>query len=172
MEFESVSGFTVRGSRVDVVEHGERITRALKDLGRAGETVDEDALEAWDDWRPKADERLSEDVNDTTAEQASISAGEGGRAGTPPVGTTTGTRQHRSGPQRAELREESFRAQREGAVQRDRADEGQPDGELQVARGDVGDARQFGEQPGGSENAGGEEVRQQFGRGDDEFAHE
>jgi hypothetical protein len=29
---ESVSGFRVRGSWGDVVEHGERITRALRDL--------------------------------------------------------------------------------------------------------------------------------------------
>jgi len=81
---ESVSGFKLRGSWVDVVEHGERITRALKDLGRAGEAVDEDALEEWDDWRPKADERLSEDVNEKTAEQASISEGEGEQASKPP----------------------------------------------------------------------------------------
>ena len=81
---ESVSGFKLRGSWVDVVEHGERITRALKDLGGAGEAVDEDALEEWDDWRPKADERLSEDVNEKTAEQASISEGEGEQASKPP----------------------------------------------------------------------------------------
>ena len=81
---ESVSGFKLRGSWVDVVEHGERITRALKDLGRAGEAVDDDALEEWDDWRPKADERLSEDVNEKTAEQASISEGEGEQASKPP----------------------------------------------------------------------------------------
>jgi len=81
---ESVSGFEIRGSWVDVVEHGERLTRVLKDLADEGYEVDEAALEAWDEWRPKADERLGEDVNRKTAEQASISEGEGERAGKDP----------------------------------------------------------------------------------------
>ena len=81
---ESVSGFKMRGSWVDVVEHGERITRALKDLGEEGFDVGEAALEEWDEWRPKADERLREDVSEKTAEQASISEGEGERAGKAP----------------------------------------------------------------------------------------
>ena len=81
---ESVSGFRMRGSWVDVVEHGERITRALKDLGEEGFDVDEAALEGWDEWRPKADERLREDVSEKTAEQASISEGEGEQAGKAP----------------------------------------------------------------------------------------
>ena len=81
---ESVSGFELRGSWVDVVEHGERITRALKDLVAEGVGVDEAALAEWDEWRPKADERLSEAVNRKTAEQASIAEGEGERAGRTP----------------------------------------------------------------------------------------
>ena len=81
---ESVSGFEIRGSWVDVVEHGERLTRVLKDLADEGYEVDEAALEAWDEWRPKADERLGEDVNRKTAEQASIDEGEGERAGRTP----------------------------------------------------------------------------------------
>ena len=81
---ESVSGFRMRGSWVDVVEHGERITRALKDLGEEGFDVGEAALEEWDEWRPKADERLREDVSEKTAEQASISEGEGEQAGKAP----------------------------------------------------------------------------------------
>ena len=81
---ESVSGFEMRGSWVDVVEHGERITRALKDLREEGHDVDEAALEEWDEWRPKADERLREDVSEKTAEQASISEGEGEQAGKTP----------------------------------------------------------------------------------------
>ena len=81
---ESVSGFELRGSWVDVVEHGERITRALKDLVAEGVDVDEAALAEWDEWRPKADERLNEDVNQKTAEQASIAEGEGERAGRTP----------------------------------------------------------------------------------------
>ena len=81
---ESVSGFELRGSWVDVVEHGERITRALKDLAAEGVDVGETALAEWDEWRPKADERLSEDLNRKTAEQASIDEGEGERAGRTP----------------------------------------------------------------------------------------
>ena len=81
---ESVSGFKLRGSWVDVVEHGERITRALRDLAEEGKEVDEAALEEWDGWRPKADERLGEDVNRKTAEQASIDEGEGEQAGKAP----------------------------------------------------------------------------------------
>ena len=81
---ESVSGFRMRGSWVDIVEHGERITRVLKDLGEEGFDVDEAALEEWDEWRPKADERLREDVGEKTAEQASISEGAGERAGKAP----------------------------------------------------------------------------------------
>lgn len=81
---ESVSGFKIRGGWVDVVEHGERITRALKDLLDEGSALDEDALEEWDEWRPKADERLGEDVSQKTAEQASVGEGEGEKAGKGP----------------------------------------------------------------------------------------
>ncbi|MBB6647253.1 DUF5828 family protein [Halobellus ruber] len=76
---ESVSGFKVRGAWGDVVEHGERITRALRDAG-----VDGDAFEEWDEWRPKSHERLREDVSEKTAEQASVAEGEGEKAGKDP----------------------------------------------------------------------------------------
>ena len=76
---ESVSGFKIRGAWGDVVEHGERITRALRDAG-----VDSDAFEEWDEWRPKSHERLREDVNEKTAEQASVAEGEGEKAGKGP----------------------------------------------------------------------------------------
>jgi hypothetical protein len=76
---ESVSGFKIRGSWGDVVEHGERITRALRDAG-----VESDAFEQWDEWRPKAHERLNEDVNEKTAAQASVGEGEGEKAGKEP----------------------------------------------------------------------------------------
>jgi hypothetical protein len=70
---ESVSGFKLQGDWVDVVEHGERITRALKDLAGEEEIdVDDQALEEFDEWRPKSHERLDEDVNEKTAEQASV----------------------------------------------------------------------------------------------------
>jgi hypothetical protein len=78
---ESVSGFEVRGGWVDVVEHGERVVRALKDLDGDDENVDSEALEAFDEWRPKSHERLDEDVNEKTADQASVGEGEGEKAG-------------------------------------------------------------------------------------------
>ena len=81
---ESVSGFKVRGTWGDVVEHGERLTRALKDVAGEDRPVGEDALEEWDEWRPKADERLSEDVSEKTAEQASVGEGQGEKAGKDP----------------------------------------------------------------------------------------
>ena len=76
---ESVSGFKIRGAWGDVVEHGERITRALRDAG-----VDSDAFEEWNEWRPKSHERLREDVSEKTAEQASVAEGEGEKAGKDP----------------------------------------------------------------------------------------
>jgi len=76
---ESVSGFKIRGTWGDVVEHGERVTRALRDVG-----ADEEALEEWDEWRPKSHERLREDVGRKTAEQASVGEGAGERAGKGP----------------------------------------------------------------------------------------
>jgi hypothetical protein len=76
---ESVSGFKIRGTWGDVVEHGERVTSALRDVGADGE-----ALEEWDEWRPKSHERLREDVERKTAEQASVDEGAGERAGKGP----------------------------------------------------------------------------------------
>jgi hypothetical protein len=82
---ESVSGFKVRGDWVDVVEHGERITRALKDIADdEGLDLDEEALDGWDEWRPKSHERLDEDVNEKTAEQAAVDEGEGEKEGKGP----------------------------------------------------------------------------------------
>ena len=81
---ESVSGFKLHGSWVDVVELGERITRALKDLDSEGVSVDTDALEEWNTWRPKVDERLDDDVSDKTAKQASVAEGKGEKAGKSP----------------------------------------------------------------------------------------
>ena len=81
---ESVSGFKLRGSWGEIVEHGERITRALKDLLEDDHDVSTEALAEWDDWRPKADERLGDDVSEKTADQASIGEGEGEKAGKTP----------------------------------------------------------------------------------------
>ena len=84
---ESISGFETRGDWGDVVEHGERITQALREVGVAdGQRGDaqQTAFEAWDEWRPKVHERLSRDVEEKTAEQASVSEGEGEKAGEAP----------------------------------------------------------------------------------------
>jgi hypothetical protein len=76
---ESVTGFTDEGSWGDVVELGERITRALKDCD-----VEGDSFEEWDEWRPKNHERLDEDVNEKTAQQASVNESESEKAGKQP----------------------------------------------------------------------------------------
>lgn len=76
---ESISGFKQRGGWNEIVEHGERITHALRESGADGE-----AFEEWDEWRPKNHERLDEDVSEKTADQASIGEGEGERAGKDP----------------------------------------------------------------------------------------
>ena len=93
---ESISGFEARGDWGEIVEHGERITRALREVGADGEgeslptdaTPDggdyQAALAEWDEWRPKAHERLDEDVGEKTAAQASVSEGEGEKAGETP----------------------------------------------------------------------------------------
>jgi len=84
---ESVSGFKTHGGWVDVVEHGERITQALKELFEDDEVdadMDDEALAEFDEWRPKSHERLDEDVNEKTAEQASVGEGKGEQAGKDP----------------------------------------------------------------------------------------
>jgi len=82
-----VSGFVVRGDWPTVVEHGERITRTLRDLDAnedGGEYDYDDAFEEWEEWRPKSHERIEEDVVEKTADQASVSEGEGEKAGKGP----------------------------------------------------------------------------------------
>jgi hypothetical protein len=86
---ESISGFKVHGDWGDVVEHGERITRALRNAGLHDPDHDYGArftraFEEWDEWRPKAHETLEVDVSEKTAEQASIEEGKGERAGKEP----------------------------------------------------------------------------------------
>ncbi len=83
---ESISGFKVRGDWGDVVEHGERITRALRDAGVHDPDIDAGArfaraFEEWEEWRPKAHERLESDVSEKTADQASVEEGKGEKAG-------------------------------------------------------------------------------------------
>lgn len=84
---ETVAGFKVTGTWSDIVEHGDRITYALRELGvdrRDDEDAYARAFDEWDDWRPKSDERMREDVAAKTSEQASVSMGEGERAGKSP----------------------------------------------------------------------------------------
>jgi len=76
---ESVAGFKRRGTWGDVVEHGERITTALREAD--ADEAYADAFEAWDEWRPKSHERIEEEVNEKTADQASVAEGEGEKAG-------------------------------------------------------------------------------------------
>jgi hypothetical protein len=81
---ESVSGFKIRGSWGDIVEHGERITRALRDEDAHRDPVYQEAYEAWEEWRPKPHETIEEDVNEKTAEQAAVGEGKGERKGNTP----------------------------------------------------------------------------------------
>lgn len=76
---ESVSGFKVQGDWGEIVEHGERVTRALEDAGITGKAFDE-----WNDWRPKSHELLSTDIREKTATHASVNQGKGEKAGEAP----------------------------------------------------------------------------------------
>jgi hypothetical protein len=80
---ETVSGFSVRGSWGDVVEHGERITRALSDVRKEGVDIDDEGFEEWNEWRPKSHERM-DTLNEKTAEQAAVGEGKGEQAGKTP----------------------------------------------------------------------------------------
>ena len=71
---ECIAGFRVRDDWDGIVEHGERITDALRAAGRSG-----DAFREWDEWRPKHDENLDPEIRDKTAEQPHISRGPGER---------------------------------------------------------------------------------------------
>ncbi|MFW6448671.1 MAG: DUF5828 family protein [Halobacteriota archaeon] len=84
----TIAGFKVTGSWADIVEHGDRVTYALRDVGadRPAEVGEDlaDAFHEWDDWRPKSDERMRKEVAEKTAEQASVEPGEGEKAGRGP----------------------------------------------------------------------------------------
>jgi hypothetical protein len=105
---ESISGFKHRGSWGDIVEHGERITRALQDAG-----VESDAFAEWNEWRPKSHERLSQDVNEKTAAQASVAEGEGEKAGKKPEDDLQS-----AGKKLSESYEKVEEGDNEGAVER------------------------------------------------------
>ncbi len=108
---ESVSGFKVRGTWGDVVEHGERISRALRDLGVHESEEHADAYEEFDEWRPKSHERMEGDLDEKTAEQASVAEGDGEKAGKDP-----GDDVQTAGERIAESYEKLGDDDREGAV--------------------------------------------------------
>lgn len=68
----TLTGFKQTGSWHDIVEHGERITAALVELD-----VTNEEFEEWNTWRPKANDRLDDDISTKTAEKASINKGKG-----------------------------------------------------------------------------------------------
>lgn len=76
---ENISGFREQGTWAEIVEHGERISRALRECG-----VDGDPFEEWEEWRPKPHERIETDVSEKTADKASVGEGKGERAGKSP----------------------------------------------------------------------------------------
>lgn len=85
---ENISGFKVVGAWGEIVEHGERITQALREIdvennpdysGRFAS-----AFEEWNEWRPKSHETFEQDVKEKTVDQASVKEGEGEKAGNGP----------------------------------------------------------------------------------------
>jgi hypothetical protein len=83
---ERISGFRVEGDWDDVVAHGDRISKALQDLGsQAHPRLDarryREALHEFDHWRPRAGETFEGDLRPRTAEQASVHRGEGEQKG-------------------------------------------------------------------------------------------
>ena len=72
---ESISGFKQRGTWGEVVEHGERITTALREAGAESEYPE--AFAEWVEWRPKMHEQIETEVSEKTADQASVGEGKG-----------------------------------------------------------------------------------------------
>ena len=79
---EGVAGFKLSGDWGEIVEHGERITQALRKAG-ADEAYPE-AFEDWDDWRPKSNELIDGEIREKTADHASVGEGKGEEAGESP----------------------------------------------------------------------------------------
>lgn len=83
---QRISGFRVEGTWESVVDHGDQISRILRELGStAHPEMDpdayKDALHDWEAWRPRATEDLDDDLRPRTAEQASVVEGEGEKRG-------------------------------------------------------------------------------------------
>lgn len=78
-----ISGFRIEGSWDGVVEHARRVTAALMDVLQQEEDIEvedyEQALEQWEEWRPRSHEdedAYEEDLRERTVEQASVDEGE------------------------------------------------------------------------------------------------
>lgn len=85
---ERISGFREEGTWENVVAHGDRISKSLRELGtKAHPRMEHDtyreAVREWEQWRPRKAETLEGDVRPRTAEQASVVEGEGERRGQP-----------------------------------------------------------------------------------------
>jgi hypothetical protein len=79
-----VSGFRTEGTWEEIVEHGERLAQAMRAVGidqMENEPGHAHALAQFEAWRPKRGESLDEEISERTAEQASVSEGEGEEAG-------------------------------------------------------------------------------------------
>lgn len=76
---KTITGFKRKGTWSDIVEHGERITAALVQLD-----VTNNHFEEWNEWRPKADDRLRDDIKKKTAEKAAVNEGTGEQKGKSP----------------------------------------------------------------------------------------
>lgn len=63
----TVSGVKVEGDWEDVVDSGEDVSEALADA----DAPDED-VSAFDEWRPRADESLDDEVRERTVEKATV----------------------------------------------------------------------------------------------------
>ena len=79
---EGVAGFKLAGDWGEIVEHGERITRALREAGADEEYPG--AFADWNDWRPKSEELIDVEIREKTADHASVDEGKGEKAGKSP----------------------------------------------------------------------------------------
>ncbi|MDY6776111.1 MAG: DUF5828 family protein [Halobacteria archaeon] len=71
MAQESISGFRKEGTWEEVVEHGEEITRIMKDAD-ADADVEGSNFDDWQEWRPKNKDDMGDDIVEKTAKKASI----------------------------------------------------------------------------------------------------
>ncbi len=70
---ESVSGFKLTGKWSEIVKHGEMIAFALEELNSDSHLGFEKELTEYNDWRPKLSENVKTDINNKTADKATIS---------------------------------------------------------------------------------------------------